>query len=150
MFLLCYKSKKPSGTGMHLWQANLHLVFSCSYHNPHFDVIYHLLLNTCKAMWYLFVKCCVDDIAECTGRQWRTDSSWLSLGGLTCQSTNRQNDLIWCNLLVFGSCAHCCVRFRIQGSFCLPTGKLQSNRPNSLPTQFLTIIAFTPLEIHIW
>ena len=66
MFLLYYKSQKPSGTGMHLWHASLYLVFSCSYHSPHFDVIYHLLLNICKAILYLFVKCCVDDIAECT------------------------------------------------------------------------------------
>ena len=27
---------------------------------------------------------------------------------------------------------------------------VSSNRPNSLPTQFLTIIAFTPLEMHTW
>ena len=27
---------------------------------------------------------------------------------------------------------------------------VSSNRTNSLPTQFLTIIAFTPLEIHTW
>lgn len=27
---------------------------------------------------------------------------------------------------------------------------VSSNRSNSLPTQFLTIIAFTPLEIHAW
>lgn len=27
---------------------------------------------------------------------------------------------------------------------------VSSNRPNSLPTQFLTKIAFTPLEIHTW
>ena len=27
---------------------------------------------------------------------------------------------------------------------------VSSNRPNSLSTQFLTKIAFTPLEIHTW
>lgn len=27
---------------------------------------------------------------------------------------------------------------------------VSSNRPNSLPAQFLTIIAFPPLEIHTW
>lgn len=27
---------------------------------------------------------------------------------------------------------------------------VSSNRPNSLPTQFLTKIAFIPLEIHTW
>lgn len=61
---------------------------------------------------------------ECTGREWTTDSTWLSPGVLTNQPARGKDDIIWCNVLVFGPCVDCGINFRIQGSLCDSTGKL--------------------------
>ena len=146
MFLLYHQ--KPSVTGMHLWHASLHLVFSCSYHSPHFDIIYHLLLNTCKAICYLFVNVVLMILQNALDSNEELTPLGYHLAALPVSPRIGK-------MILFGAIFSCLDPVLTVASvlgfkdpFVFPL--VSSNRPNSLPAQFLTIIAFTPLEIHTW
>lgn len=89
--------------------------------------MFFILICVCLTMcWHYQEKHLVDLIVECLGHAWRAHPTWLSPSCFTSQSASRQDDLIWCNFLLFGSRADCSICFGIQGPFCLSTGKFRA------------------------